>query len=202
MWFYQQTPELQEKVRGLVKNGQLELINAGWSMHDEACPIFDDMINNMKIGHDFILKEFDFKPTIGWQIDPFGHSNANVRISAEMGFDAWFYARLDNSDKGKRTDERTLEFVHIPNKESLGSETRIFEHVLWNHYEAPNGFNFDMIDGDVGFIIDPANEDYNAPTRAVELMKELDDRIQHYVTDDILVLFGTDFKYENAYWNY
>ena len=27
-------------------------------MHDEACPIYEDMIDNMKIGHDFILNEF------------------------------------------------------------------------------------------------------------------------------------------------
>ena len=35
-------------------------------MHDEACPIYDDMINNMQIGHDFILKEFGIYPRIGW----------------------------------------------------------------------------------------------------------------------------------------
>ena len=27
-------------------------------MHDEACPLYEDMINNMKLGHDFLLKEF------------------------------------------------------------------------------------------------------------------------------------------------
>jgi len=73
----------------------LELVNAGWSMHDEACPIYEDMINNMKIGHDFVLKEFNKIPRIGWQIDPFGHSNYNARLFAELGFDAVFFARLD-----------------------------------------------------------------------------------------------------------
>ena len=42
---------MQEKTRQLVQNGQLELVNAGWSMHDEACPIYEDMINNMMKGH-------------------------------------------------------------------------------------------------------------------------------------------------------
>ena len=37
-------------MRGLVRNGQLEIINAGWSMHDEACPIYEDMIDNMMKG--------------------------------------------------------------------------------------------------------------------------------------------------------
>jgi hypothetical protein len=35
-------------------------------MHDEACPTYDDMINNMKIGHEWILQEFGIKPRIGW----------------------------------------------------------------------------------------------------------------------------------------
>ena len=65
-------------------------------MHDEACPIYEDMIDNMKIGHDFILNEFGIKPRIGWQIDTFGHSNTNAWFFAEMGFDAVFYARVDH----------------------------------------------------------------------------------------------------------
>jgi hypothetical protein len=57
---------MKEQVKKLIANGQLELINAGWSMHDEACPTYDDMINNMKIGHEWILQEFGIKPRIGW----------------------------------------------------------------------------------------------------------------------------------------
>ena len=71
------------------------MINGGWSMHDEATTNYEDMIDNMMIGHDFILKEFGVKPNIGWQIDPFGHSNTNARLFAEMGFDAVFYGRID-----------------------------------------------------------------------------------------------------------
>lgn len=66
MWWDEQTPEMQEKVKGLVNNGQLELVNGGWSMHDEACPIYEDMVENMMIGHEFILNNFGKKPTIGW----------------------------------------------------------------------------------------------------------------------------------------
>jgi hypothetical protein len=66
MWWDNQNEDMREKTRGLVANGQLELVNAGWSMHDEACPLYEDMIDNMMIGHDFILKEFGVKPRIGW----------------------------------------------------------------------------------------------------------------------------------------
>jgi lysosomal alpha-mannosidase len=66
MWWRNQTEDLKDQVRALVRQGRLELLNAGWSMHDEACPTYEDMLNNMQIGHEFVLKEFGIKPRIGW----------------------------------------------------------------------------------------------------------------------------------------
>ena len=68
-------------------------------MHDEACPHYEDMINNMWHGHEFLKSEFNVTPRIGWSIDPFGHSSANPRLYTDMGFEAWFFARLDYADK-------------------------------------------------------------------------------------------------------
>lgn len=95
MWFYSQDPFRQELVRGLVREGRLEFVNAGWSMHDEANTHYEDMINNMLYGHKFLWEEFQVRPKVGWHVDPFGHSNTNARLFAEMGFDAYFIARLD-----------------------------------------------------------------------------------------------------------
>ena len=95
MWWRDQTDDTKAIVRGLVKSGRFEFINGGWSMHDEACTHYEDMINNMMAGHDFLMREFGVTPRVGWHIDPFGHSNANPRLFAEMGFDAWYFWRLD-----------------------------------------------------------------------------------------------------------
>ena len=130
MWFYRQTESMQENVRGLVRDHRLEFINAGWAMHDEACTHFDDMINNMMIGHEFLLKEFNYKPTIGWHIDPFGHSNANPRLFAEMGFDTFMFGRLDYEDRDQRLADKTMQFVWKPFSESLGDSVEIFTHIL------------------------------------------------------------------------
>jgi len=43
--------EMKANVRKLVMKEDFEFLNAGWSMHDEACPHFEDMIDNMMIGH-------------------------------------------------------------------------------------------------------------------------------------------------------
>jgi lysosomal alpha-mannosidase len=65
-----------------------------------------------------------------------------------MGFDAWFFARLDYSDKEKRLNEMEMEFIWMPNEKSLGSDVNIFTHVLYNHYSSPNGYDFDTNDND------------------------------------------------------
>ena len=105
MWWERQTDDMKTKVRALVNEGRLEFVNGGWSMHDEACTHYEDQINNMMFGHDFLLKEFGITPRIGWQIDPFGHSTANARLFADMGFDAFFFARIDFQDKAKRLED-------------------------------------------------------------------------------------------------
>jgi hypothetical protein len=50
MWWIEQTEEIKSAVRMLAKEGRLEFINAGWSMHDEACAHYEDMIDNMMFG--------------------------------------------------------------------------------------------------------------------------------------------------------
>ena len=51
MWWKYQTEDYKNEIRKLVREGRLEFLNAGWSMHDEACPHYEDMINNMMHGH-------------------------------------------------------------------------------------------------------------------------------------------------------
>ena len=114
----------------LVQGGRLELLNAGWSMHDEACPTYEEMISNMMIGHQFALQEFGVTPRVGWQIDPFGHSSTNARLFAEMGFDAFIFARVDYQDREKRLKDKEMQFVWRPEFENLGTESQIFAHVL------------------------------------------------------------------------
>jgi alpha-mannosidase len=111
MWWEHQSADLQSNVRMLVREGRFEFVNAGYSMHDEACTHYEDQINNMMVGHDFLMREFGVRPRIGWHLDPFGHSNANPRLFAEMGFDAWFFARLDFQDKDKRLDNREMQWI-------------------------------------------------------------------------------------------
>jgi hypothetical protein len=113
-----------------------------------------------------VEREFGVRPRVGWHIDPFGHSNANQRLFAEMGFDAFFIARLDYQDKEKRLADRTMEFVWRPMFDTLGESAQIFTHCLYHHYSAPSGFDFDTLSNDDPFITDERLTTFNAPEKA------------------------------------
>jgi hypothetical protein len=64
-WYSEQTEKTQELTKKLVENGQLEFMNGGWCMHDEAAPHFVGMLDQTAIGHAFLEKEFGYQPRVG-----------------------------------------------------------------------------------------------------------------------------------------
>ena len=198
MWWEEQSDHIKAEVKSLVKSGRLELLNAGWSMHDEACPTYDDMMNNMMQGHEFVLREFGVTPRVGWQIDPFGHSSANARLFAEMGFDAFFFARTDYRDKQQRKQDKSLEFLWQPMHDTLGKDAEILAHVLNDHYSAPPGFDFDFLGpAEDNFTLD--GNDTAKFIKADELYNYIIDMKGHYRSQKNLFLtMGDDFRFQNA----
>ena len=47
-------------------------------MHDEATTHYMGMIDQTTLGHDFLKQNFDYTPSVGWQLDPFNDRNANL----------------------------------------------------------------------------------------------------------------------------
>ena len=59
-----------------------------------------------------------------------------------MGFDSFFFSRVDHDDKTNRIANKTLEMVW-QGSASLKNESDIFTSVFWGDYYAPKGFCFD-----------------------------------------------------------
>ncbi len=89
--------EKKEVLRKLVRDEKFQFISGGWVMNDEATPHYSMIIDQMSLGHQWINRTFgkEFIPTIGWQIDPFGHSKEYASILSQMGFDGLFLGRID-----------------------------------------------------------------------------------------------------------
>ncbi|KAJ8435417.1 hypothetical protein Cgig2_001069 [Carnegiea gigantea] len=215
-WWRQQSEAMQDIVRALVKSGQLELINGGMVMHDEATTHYIDMIDQTTLGHRFIKEEFGVTPRIGWQIDPFGHSAVQAYLlGAEVGFDSLFFARIDYQDRQKRMDEKSLEVVWQGSK-SLGATAEatlylclclscinqflIFTGAFWQgNYEPPDSFHFEVNDDSPVVQDDPDLFDYNVQERVDDFVAAALAQANVTRTNHVMWTMGTDFKYQYAY---
>ncbi|KAL8557426.1 hypothetical protein ACS0TY_004737 [Phlomoides rotata] len=197
-WWRQQSDVLKAKVKELVDYGQLEFINGGMCMHDEATPHYIDLIDQTTLGHRFILDEFGKKPRVGWQIDPFGHSAVQAYLlGAEMGFDSLYFARIDYQDRAKRRNDKTLEVIWQGSR-SLSSSSQIFTGIFPVHYDPPDGFTFEIND-----VSDPIQDDdllfnYNVQQRVDDFVAAAVVQANLTRTNHIMWAMGTDFRYQYA----
>ncbi|KAL5581468.1 hypothetical protein UlMin_013910 [Ulmus minor] len=197
-WWRQQSKAMKIKVKELVNSGQLEFINGGMCMHDEATPHYIDLIDQTTLGHEFIKNEFGQIPRVGWQIDPFGHSAVQAYLlGAELGFDSLFFARIDYQDRAKRLKEKTLEVVWRGSR-SLGSSSQIFTGIFPRHYDPPDGFTFEINDVSPPIQDDILLFDYNVQERVNDFVAAALAQANVTRTNHIMWTMGTDFRYQYA----
>eukprot|EP01117_Protostelium_nocturnum_P002404 TRINITY_DN1308_c0_g1_i1.p1 TRINITY_DN1308_c0_g1~~TRINITY_DN1308_c0_g1_i1.p1 ORF type:complete len:1186 (+),score=397.13 TRINITY_DN1308_c0_g1_i1:18-3575(+) len=194
MWWVEQSDETKEQFKKLVKNGQLEFIGGGIVQNDEAASSIDAVINQVTDGHEYIKKHFGTRPRIAWQIDPFGHSTLTPFLFAEMGYEAMIINRINHRLKGDYKENRNMEFIWNPSP-SLGSKHEIFTHILYAHYSAPNGFDWESYSWEGGKESINSN---NVDRRSRDLTNELKNRARAYRTKSLLVTWGDDFKFKNT----
>jgi alpha-mannosidase len=41
----------QSRVKQMVQQGRFEFVNGGWVASDEACPVYEDLVENIVVGH-------------------------------------------------------------------------------------------------------------------------------------------------------
>jgi len=200
-WWDEQDDIMKTAVKLLVKKGQLEFINGGVSMNDEGDVYYEDTIDQMTVGHQFLLQNFGVTPTVGWHIDCFGHAAAQAALFAQMGFSSFFFARIDYQDKANRLNNKDMEMLWIP-QTSQGVENAMFTHVNYMHYSNPAGFNFDVVGGDQPIMDDPKLEEYNVPQRADAFVAYFRQMQTDYRTTELMHTAGDDFHYMLASMNY
>ncbi|KAL8230467.1 hypothetical protein R6Q57_000250 [Mikania cordata] len=198
-WWRDQSETTQAIVKLLVNAGQLELINGGWCMHDEAAPHYIDMIDQTTFGHKFIKEQFNVTPRIGWQIDPFGHSAVQAYLlGAEVGFDSVFFGRIDYQDRAKRKGDKHLEVIWRASK-SLGSSSQIFAGAFPENYEPPPGGFYFEVNDDSPIVQDDINLfDYNVEERVNDFVAAALSQANITRTNHVMWTMGTDFKYQYA----
>jgi len=198
-WWREQTQNKKNIVKKLVAQGRLEFINGGWCMNDEATTHYSGVIDQMTLGHNFLLREFGVVPKIAWHVDPFGHASTQATLFSKMGFEGFFFGRIDYQEQQWRNDTREMEFMWR-NSKSFGQETDMWSHVLYASYSYLTGFAWEY--GDEPVQDDPRLFNYNVKRRAdvfAELVRERAATIKH---NNVLIPFGEDFQFEKGNVNF
>ncbi|XP_050297666.1 lysosomal alpha-mannosidase-like [Anthonomus grandis grandis] len=204
MWWKNQDEVMRNKMKTLVENGQLEIINGGYVMNDEACVNYQSTIDQFTWGFR-VLDETLGKcgmPTIGWQIDPFGHSREHASILSKIGFDGLFFARLDNNDRETRKNESNMDFLW---KTSANKDDSVIFGSMFgpdNIYYPPSGFCFDVLCGDDSIDDDVTNDAYNLEKKVADFAAYIKSYTKYYKTKNILITMGGDFQYQAAEINF
>lgn len=166
-------------------------------MHDEATTHFMGMIDQTTLGHDFLRKELGVTPTVGWQIDPFGHSATQGGImTSGMGFDAVYFGRIHYSELENRQKDGECEGLW---ESTVGGEK---DTVFWGlsgsfngNYGAPQGFCFDVLCDDDPLVGLDEVALRNKIEKFLVLMKEQARRTKG---SNIMLTMGMDFQYSQA----
>lgn len=200
-WWNQQDTDTQNILKQLLANGQFEFINGGYCMNDEAAVYYEDSIDQMTLGHQFLLQTFNYIPEIGWHIDPFGHANAQASLFAQMGFKAFFFGRIDYQDKTRRLNTGNMETLWIPTT-SQGLESAILAVVTYNTYFDVGNFDFSLYSSDKPIGFDPTLEDYDLPQRADDFIAWFRQMEPSYKSGELFQTLGEDFAFQDGHMDF
>ncbi|KAF7634626.1 Alpha-mannosidase [Meloidogyne graminicola] len=186
-WLLDHNNEQREQLKYLVENGQLEIIGGGWTQPDEATTHYIDIIDQYSTGLALLNSTFGIcgRPTVAWQIDPFGHSREHSNLIKMLGNKALFFARTHYKELEYRANNKQLEFKWkiTPENDEEEKEKNIIikpensiltSAFLRGTYSPPNG--------------------YNVEKRLEEFYKYINNSLHK----NILMTMGGDFQYSNA----
>jgi hypothetical protein len=193
MWWNEQNDAVKDSVRYLIANEQLSFANGGWCMHDEATTHYMGMIDQTTLGHRFLLKELGVVPTVGWQLDPFGHSATQASLlTSRAGFDALYFGRIDYQDLALR--QETSECEGVWNSSGNLEHSDIFWGLTGSYhgnYGAPEGFCFDIACNDEPLVGANATRLMERLHMFLEAIRTQSDQTQGH---NIMLTMGSDFQ--------
>uniref|UniRef100_A0A8C2XPT3 Alpha-mannosidase n=1 Tax=Cyclopterus lumpus TaxID=8103 RepID=A0A8C2XPT3_CYCLU len=199
-WWKRQSADVRRTVRRLVDEGRLEFVNGGWCMSDEATTHYSAVIDQMTMGLRFLNDTFGpcGRPRVAWHIDPFGHAREHASMFAQMGYDGFFFGRLDYQDRSRRRIAREQELLWRASDSLTPPMADLFTGILPNGYNPPEGFCWDQSCDDPPIRDDPDLEDYNVDDVVKRFLAIANTQAKVYKTNHIIMTMGSDFQYENA----
>lgn len=189
-WYNSQNDDVRKEVKNWVKEGRIEFVGGGLVMNDEASPFYQDIIDQMRVGMQFIMKEFGTVPKVGWMLDPFGHSPTNALVHSQLGFSYLVIERIEYQEHDDRIKNGNMEFIWRPYNN--GKNRSIFTHILPYHYG--NSFYYKFLSEEKPISLTDKVE--HLSIQLIHLINKVRSGFKH--KQNFLFLLGDDFKFMNG----
>ena len=193
-WYEETNPKNYMKIKQLVQEKRLEFVSGSFVSNDEATTSYNDIIDQIRIGQQFLVEEFNITSKTAWYIDSFGHSAGNAYLMTQFGYENIVLGRMHLDYLELLKKNKNIEFYWQPFDNSISNKT-IFTHILPRHY----GFTLYQKE------LENKNEDFckKAKKHLIKLLKHIKDSLIGIRHKNILFLFGDDYKFkdENLFLN-
>jgi len=187
----------------LVSDGTIEIVDGGFTQHDDAITTFAQQLQNMRVGHRWLVKTFGevAKPRYGWHPDSFGATSVTPTLYALAGMDAVVHDRMDNDIKNSLTSAQSLEFMWQGSSSLEFERSAIPTHIMGTHsgYSSPKCFDWreNKSPNLPTYTCDPVTDD-NVGELSDQYVAEAVDRASGFLHGMVLIPFGQDFRFLNA----
>jgi lysosomal alpha-mannosidase len=135
-WWKQASAKQQEQFRTMYNRGQIEFLNGGWVMHDDAVTTYTAMIDKNTLGHNFINDIYGpyALTRTGWTNDTIGLSSITAKINKLCKMDYHVITRVTFEVKQKLSDEANLDFLWKFDSTHNDTKHQLFTHIWHDGY--------------------------------------------------------------------
>ena len=179
-----------ELFRSLVRDGRVDVVGGGWVSHDEAVTPVHLAAANFDAGADAlraVIGDADWRPTVAWQIDPFGHAASTPTLLAHLGYTHIVVNRVPRGARREAVRRREREFVWTRGGTRSGG--KVVAHLLRRHYNVPSALDFTGERADV---------DWTAAAGALEAEAVASFEGLAHGAGRAMMLVGDDFRFKDA----
>lgn len=186
-WYVQQTKEVQEALKQMIKEGRFEFVNGGWVMEDEAASHYVDALTQLRSGLEFLKDEFNITPHIGWFLDQFGHSHSHAYIYTQFGFDRLVLGRSHTKLRSELRNGKNMELFWKPYEKE---NAEIFTHLIHDYYCPPSSIRPFVDDEKIKL------DDSNLQSYAEKFLANIRTELQGYRHNHYMLFYGCDFTFK------
>lgn len=183
IWYNKLSEEDKIKFKELIKEKRIEFVLGGYVANDEATPSYHDIADQIRVGNQFLLEEFNVVPKTAWFIDSFGHSAGNAYMMSRLNYDNLLLGRMHVDYLELIKNRKIVEFQWVP----FNLNKNIFTHIMPLHYGYP------MQD------LKSYNSHFRSNFKRIlrEFLTKLNEIHRGVHHNNLIFLFGDDFEFKN-----